>query len=54
MKEKGRYGKDLVEQQPNLRIGNSTEKNKFYFKHNLQSARFQYSHTRSNYFPMNT
>lgn len=53
MKEKESYGKDLVEQQPILKIGNSVKKNKFYFQHKLQSGRFQYSHTRSNYFPMN-
>lgn len=54
MKEKESYGKDLMKQQPIVKIGNSMEKNKFYFQHKLQSATFQYSYARNNYFPMNT
>lgn len=54
MKEKESYGKDLMKQQPIVKIVNSMEKNKFYFQHKLQSATFQYSYARNNYFPMNT
>lgn len=54
MKEKESCGEDLVKQQPILRTGNSMEKNTFYFKHKVQSARFQYFPARINYFPVNT